>query len=101
MNAFAAATQALVRDPNMGEAADWRAAPGDAPTPLRVVRTKPDATLELRAGVVLPTHVLLVPLADLTAPVRGGTFTLGGEVLTVMTAERDSVHAAWRVECRR
>lgn len=101
MSAFAAAMQTLVRDPNMGEAAAWRAAPGDPPTQVRVVRTKPDATLEFRAGVVLATDVLLVPLADVAEPVRGGTFTLGAEVLTVLTAERDSVHAAWRVECRR
>jgi hypothetical protein len=102
MNAFAAATAALMADPNMAAPAEWRASPGDPPILLRVVRTRPDEALAtFRASSIVPTDILTVALADVADPVAGSTFALGHEVLTVLSAERDAVHAAWRVECRR
>lgn len=102
MNAFATATAAIMADANMGLTAAWRASPHDPPLMLRVVRSKPDATLDaFRSASVVPTDIVLVSVADLAEPVPDGTFSIGAEVLTVLTAERDAVHAAWRVECRR
>jgi hypothetical protein len=102
MSAFAAATAVLMADPNMGGAALWRAAPHDPPLSVRVVRSRPDQTLDgFRSASVIPTDILLVAVADLAEPEAGSTFTIGSDVLVVLSAERDAVHAAWRVECRR
>lgn len=102
MSAFVTATATIMADANMGLTAAWRAEQHDPPLMLRIVRSKPDATLDaFRSASVVPTDIVLVPVAALAEPVLDGTFTIGDEVLTVLTAERDAVHAAWRVECRR
>jgi hypothetical protein len=103
MTAFAAATAALMADPNMAITADWRAAPGDPPLTVRVIRSRPDEALAtFRSASILPTDILLVALNAVPEPAAGHSFTIGHEVLTVLgQPQRDVVHAAWRVECRR
>jgi hypothetical protein len=51
--------------------------------------------------VLRATDVLTVSIALLPAVEAGDTFTIGAELLTVGSAERDAVGVAWRVLCRR
>jgi hypothetical protein len=45
--------------------------------------------------------VLTVAIAALPAIEPGDTFTVGPDLLTVDSAERDAAAVAWRVLCRR
>ena len=51
MNAFAAATDALFADPNLGETALWQAGGIGPGVPVRVIRRRPDAVVEFELNV--------------------------------------------------
>lgn len=102
MTAFDAALAVLAADPNLGTSATYRAGGTGAPVLLRVLRSSPDRLADgFGTGILQATDILTVPLAALPAIEPGDSFTLGADVLTVDSAERDAAGVAWRVLCRR
>ncbi|WP_203075783.1 head-tail joining protein [Falsiroseomonas ponticola] len=83
---------ALLANPDRGGTATFRPGGTGPQTALRVVRAEPaegeDAVL-VAAAVTLP------------AITAGDTFEIGGEVLTVLSADTDAAGTAWRVVCTR
>lgn len=102
MNAFAAALDCLLADPNLGETALYHAQGSGPAVALQIIRSSPDRLGEaFGTGIIQATDVLTVAMAALPAIEAGDTFTLGAETLTVQHAERDAAGIAWRVLCRR
>lgn len=102
MTAFDAALAVLAADPNLGTNATYRAGGTGAGVPLRVLRSSPDRVADaFGTGILQATDILTVPLAALPAIEPGDSFTLGADLLTVDSAERDAAGVAWRVLCRR
>lgn len=102
MTAFDAALAVLAADPNLGTNAVYRAGGTGAPVPLRVLRSSPDRVADgFGTSILQATDILTVPLAALPTIEPGDSFTLGADVLTVDSAERDAAGVAWRVLCRR
>ncbi|WP_191082798.1 head-tail joining protein [Roseococcus microcysteis] len=102
MTAFNAALAVLAADPNLGVGATYRAAGTGAGIPLRVLRSSPDRVADgFGTSILQATDILTVPLAALPAIESGDSFTLGADLLTVDSAERDAAGVAWRVLCRR
>jgi hypothetical protein len=102
MTAFDAALAVLAADPNLGTNATYRAGGTGAPVLLRVLRSSPDRVADgFGTSILQATDILTVPLAALPAIEPGDSFTLGADVLTVDSAERDAAGVAWRALCRR
>ncbi len=102
MTAFDAALAVLAADPNLGVGATYRAGGTGAGIVVRVLRSSPDRVADgFGTGILQATDILTVPLAALPAIEPGDSFTLGADVLTVDSAERDAAGVAWRVLCRR
>lgn len=102
MNAFAAATAALMADPNLALPALYKAGGAGPGVTVRVVRSAPDAVAQgFGAAVISATDVLTVAAADIPACASGDTFTIGADVLTAQLVRLDATGTAWRVECRR
>jgi len=102
MNAFASAFAALLADPNLGLDALYHVGGTGTPIDVRVVRSVPDRLAEaFGTSVVQATDVLLVAVADVASPAADDSFTIGGDTLTVLHAERDAAGVAWRVFCHR
>lgn len=59
MNVFAAATDVLFADPNLGEHALWQAGGVGPGVPVRVIRRRPDALVEFGASRALMATVLI------------------------------------------
>jgi hypothetical protein len=102
MTAFDAALAVLAADPNLGTNATYRAAGTGAGIPLSVLRSSPDRVVDaFDTSVLRATDLLTIGIALLPAIEPGDSFTLGADVLTVDSAERDAAGVAWRVLCRR
>lgn len=102
MNAFAAAMDVLVADPNLGVEATYRAGGAGPGAAVRVVRSSPDRTGDaFGTGILQATDVLSVATAALPGLVAGDGFAIGADLLTVTHAERDATGTAWRVFCQR
>lgn len=102
MGVFDEALAVLAADPNLGVAATYRAGGTGAPVSLRVLRSSPDRLAgAFDTALLQATDVLAVGSAALPGLAAGDTFTIGAEVLTVESAERDAAGVAWRVLCRR
>jgi len=102
MGVFDDALAVLAADANLGVEATYRAAGTGAPVSLRVLRSSPDRVLDaFDTPLLRATDVLTVSLALLPAIEAGDTFTIGPDLLTVDSAERDAAGVAWRVLCRR
>lgn len=102
MGVFDDALAVLAADPNLGVAATYRAGGTGAPVPLRVLRSSPDRLAGAFDTTLLQaTDVLVVGIALLPAIAAGDSFTIGADLLTVESAERDAAGVAWRVLCRR
>lgn len=102
MGVFDDALAALAVDPNLGVEATYRAAGTGAPVFLRVLRSSPDRVVDaFDTPLLRATDVLTVAIAALPAIEPGDTFTIGADLLTVDSAERDAAGVAWRVVCRR
>ena len=102
MNAFAAAMDVLVADPNLGTEAVYRQGGSGTPVSLRVLRSSPDRVADaFGTGILSATDILSVAIAALPAVDAGDTFTLGPDTLIVQHAERDASGTAWRVLCQR
>ncbi len=102
MTVFDAALAVLAADPNLGTNATYRAGGTGTAVVIRVLRSSPDRLVDgFGTGILQATDILTVPLATLPAIEPGDSFTLGADVLTVDSAERDAAGIAWRVLCRR
>ena len=102
MGVFDDALAVLATDPNLGVEATYRAADTGAPVSLRVLRSSPDRVADaFDTPVLRATDLLTVGIALLPAIEAGDTFTIGPDLLTVDSAERDAAGVAWRVLCRR
>jgi hypothetical protein len=102
MGVFDDALAVLAADPNLGVEATCRTAGTGAPVPLRVLRSSPDRVVDaFDTSVLRATDVLTVSIALPPAIEAGDTFTIGPDLLTVDSAERDAAGVAWRVLCRR
>jgi hypothetical protein len=102
VNAFAAAFDTLLANPNLGVAATYQAQGSGPAFALQVIRSSPDRLGEsFGTSLVQATDVLAIAIAALPAIEAGDTFTLGLDLLTVQHAERDAGGIAWRVLCRR
>jgi hypothetical protein len=102
MGVFDDALAVLTADPNLGVEATYRAAGTGAPVSLRVLRSSPDRVADaFDTPLLRATDVLTVAIAQLQVIEPDDTFAIGGEVLTVDSAERDAAGVAWRVLCRR
>jgi len=99
---FDEALAVLAADPNLGVSATYRAAGTGAPVPLRVLRSSPDRLAgAFDTALLQATDVLAVGIVVLPAIAAGDTFTIGAELLTVESVERDAAGVAWRLLCRR
>lgn len=102
MGVFDDALAVLAADPNLGVEATYRAAGSGAPVSLRILRSSPDRVVDaFDTPLLRATDMLTVSIALLAAVEPGDTFTIGADVLSVDSAERDAAGVAWRVLCRR
>ena len=102
MGVFDDALAVLAADPNLGVEATYRAAGTGTPVFLRVLRSSPDRVVDaFDTAVLRATDALTVRIALLPAIEPGDTFTIGPDMLTVDSGERDAAGVAWRVLCRR
>jgi hypothetical protein len=102
MGVFDDALAVLVADPTLGVEATYRTAGTGASLAIRVLRSSPDRVVDaFDTAVLRATDVLTVAIATLPSIEPGDTFTIGPDLLTVDSGERDAAGVAWRVLCRR
>jgi hypothetical protein len=102
MGVFDDALAVLAADPNLGVQATYRTAGTGAPVSLRALRSSPDRVVDaFDTPLLRATDVLTVSISILPAIEPGDTFTIGTDLLTVVSAERDAAGVAWRALCRR
>ena len=102
MSAFDGAMAALLADPHLGCAAQYRQGGIGAPISLRVLRSSPDRMADaFGTEMISASDILSLAIATLPDIASGDTFSISGEVLTVRHAERDATGTAWRVFCQR
>jgi hypothetical protein len=82
----------LLADPDRGETAIFRPQGVGPQIALRVLRVEPAEGEDA---------VLVAAVAALPAISAGDNFDLGGAVLTVLSAEKDTAGKAWRAVCTR
>lgn len=102
MLAFATATAALFRDPNLAQDALWRSGWAGAPIAVRVMLRRPDAVTGLGEGRFVTDSVMIdVECAALGALAPGDTFEIGGVIYEVRGEPlRDSLRHVWKAESR-
>ncbi|MCA3561830.1 MAG: hypothetical protein IOC82_12460 [Aestuariivirga sp.] len=85
MNVFAAATDVLFADPNLGETALWQADGVGPCVPVRVIRRRPDAVVEFGASRALMATVLLdLRRAEVSVIDEGDLFVIGAETFKII-----------------
>jgi hypothetical protein len=85
VNAFAAATDALFSDPNLGEEALWKAGGVGTGNLVRVIRRRPDAVVEFGASRALMATVLIdLRRAEAAAIQEGDLVVIGVETLKII-----------------
>ena len=103
MTAFADANAAIFADPNMGQAATWRAGGSGTPTACTVILSVPTLTVpwaEATLAAIEPT--LSFRVAEIATPARNDTFTIGAVVYTVVgQPEQDALALMWTCKVRR
>jgi hypothetical protein len=98
VTAFDDADALLFADENMAVPALWKAQGAGAGTACRVIRARPDLTVDaFSTALIRATETLLVRVAEIAAVAKGDTFTLGAEVLTVKAAQRDALKSVWEI----
>ncbi|THD81053.1 hypothetical protein E7811_17395 [Aliigemmobacter aestuarii] len=102
MSAFANATAALFRDPNLAQDAIWRSGGADAPVAVRVMLRRPDAVMSFGEGRFVTDSVMIdVECAALGALAPGDTFEIGGVIYEVRGEPlRDAMRHVWKAEAR-
>jgi hypothetical protein len=105
VSVFEHALAVLLADPNMAVDALWKAQGAGAGVACRVIRSRPDLTIDGFGTTLLrPTDIVAVAIAAIPAVAKGDTFTLaaangGTEVLTVRSAQRDVEQLTWECAC--
>lgn len=102
MSAFATATAALFRDPNLAQDAVWRSGGAGVPVAVRIMLRRPDAVTGFSEGRFVTDSVMIdVECAALGALVPGDTFEIGGVIYEVRGAPlRDALRHVWKAEAR-
>lgn len=102
MSAFANATAALFRDPNLAQDALWRSGGGGAPVGVRVMLRRPDAVNGFGEGRFVTDSVMIdFECATLGALAPGDTFEIGGVIYEVRGEPlRDALRHVWKAEAR-
>ena len=101
MTAFAAAVDALFADPNLGRAAMYEPADGDA-FPVRVIARQADAITEFgQARLWSETTRFDVRVAEVATPRPGDRLVLDGETFLVQgEPARDRERLVWTIDTR-
>ena len=85
MNAFAAATDTLFADPNLGETALWQAGGLGPGILVRVIRRRPDAVVEFGASRALMATVLIdLRRTEAAAIEEGDLVVIGAEAFKII-----------------
>ena len=102
MSAFANATAALFRDPNLTQDALWRSGGAGVPVALRVMLRRPDAVTGFSEGRFVTESVMIdVECAALGTLASGDTFEIAGVIYEVRGEPlRDALHHVWKAEAR-
>ncbi len=102
MTAFAAATSALFRDPNIAVDAVYRPGGTGAGVSIRVVFSSPDQLAAFGEGrFVTDTVLIAVCVADAPDLAESDTVEINGTLYTIRGAPiRDADRLVWSVEAR-
>lgn len=102
MSAFANATAAFFRDPNLAQDAVWRSGGAGVPVALRVMLRRPDAVTGFGEGRFVTDSVMIdVECAALGALTSGDTFEISGVSYEVRGEPlRDTLRHVWKAEAR-
>ena len=102
MSAFANATAALFRDPNLTQDALWRSGGAGVPVALRVMLRRPDAVTGFSEGRFVTESVMIdVECAALGTLASGDTFEIAGVIYEVRGEPlRDALRHVWKAEAR-
>jgi hypothetical protein len=102
LSAFAIATAALFRDPNLAQDAVWRSGGAGAPVAVRVMLLQPDAVTGFGEGRFVTDSVLIdVECTALGSLAPGDTFEIGGVIYEVRGEPlRDTLRYVWKAEAR-
>lgn len=85
MNAFAAATDTLFADPNLGEHALWQAGGVGPGVPVRVIRKSPDRIAEFgESRAVLPTMSIDIRRSQAATITEGDLLVIGAETFKII-----------------
>ena len=85
MNAFAAATDILFADPNLGETALWQAGGVGPGVPVRVIRKSPDRIAEFgESRSVLPTMSIDIRRSQAATITEGDLLVIGAETFKII-----------------
>lgn len=100
MDAFAAATDALFVDPNIGRDAIWSAGGVGAGIAVRVIVRRPDEVVGFGGSrTVVATVLIDVRVSEVAAPTAADTAEIGVDLFEVIgTPVRDSVGLVWTCE---
>lgn len=102
MNAFAAALQVLLADPNLGQVSSYTPPGGGPGLSLRIIVSDADAMMAtLTPGAVAPEISIMCATADLPGPAVGGIFLVRGEECEVLAVMQEDQGLVWRLPCRR
>lgn len=102
MSAFAIATAALFRDPNLAQDALWRSGGAGAPVAVCVMLRRPDTVTGFGEGRFVTDSVMIdVECATLGALAPGDTFEIAGVTYEVRSEPlRDALRHVWKAEAR-
>lgn len=102
MSAFATATAALFRDPNLAQDALWRTGGAGVPVAFRVMLRRPDTVTGFGEGRFVTDSVIIdVECAALGNLAPGDTFEIAGVIYEVRGEPlRDALRHVWKAEAR-
>jgi hypothetical protein len=102
MSAFAIATAALFRDPNLAQDALWRLSGAGAPVAVRVMLRRPDAVTGFGEGRFVTDSVMIdVEHAALGTLAPGDTFEIAGVIYEVRGEPlSNAFRHVWKTEAR-
>ena len=100
MTVFADAIDDLFADPNLAVDAVYTP-PGGDDVPCRIMLRRPDETVEFGGSKLVVGSVLIeVRASEVSAPAKGGTFTVGDTTYAISAVPRqpDPDRMIWRCE---
>jgi hypothetical protein len=97
MSVFSDAADIIFTDPNISDAALWRAGGAGAPQAVRIVRKRPDEIVGFGASrAVRPTVLIDVRQSEVAMPMISDTVTIGSSVYTIIAEPvGDSLGLVW------